>query len=352
MIEKRRNCNIELLRVVAIIFIIIHHCVINGYGLQSGLLDNTLGKNELYYLSIINSFVIIGVNIFFLISGYFGIRFSIKKFITLIVNIYIYNFVLYVIAFIWGGESICFENVKYIFFPVYKYWFVFVYLILMLLAPIINHGIDALSRKAALSNLLIFTILFCVLGFVSNSAMLGLNNGYSIVFAVYLYCIGRAMHKYNILHLKKGQQIACWLFSSVAVCLMSVLFIYFGKNNLAWKAFAYNNIFVVISAINFVYIFINAKEINNSMIPKLSKHVLPVYYIHTASCFAYFRNILLKYVFDNYAMFTSTVFLMLFALAIFLICVLIDIVKIRMVDGKVSKIINVIVRKISEGSYV
>lgn len=103
MIEKRRNCNIELLRVVAIIFIITHHCVINGYGLQSGLLANTLGKNELYYLSIINSFVIIGVNIFFLISGYYGIRFSIKKFTTLVVNLYIYNFVLYVIAFIGGG---------------------------------------------------------------------------------------------------------------------------------------------------------------------------------------------------------------------------------------------------------
>lgn len=222
----------------------------------------------------------------------------------------------------------------------------------MLLAPIINNGLDALSRKVALSNLLIFTIPFCVLGFVSNSAMLGLNNGYSIVFAVYLYCVGRAMHKYNILHLKRGYQIACWLFSSVTVCLMSGFFIYFGKNSLAWKVFSYNNIFIVVSSINFVYIFINAKEMNNSVISKLSKHILPVYYIHTASCFAYYRNIPLKYVFDYYNMFISTIFLILFAVAIFLICVLVDIVKIRMVDGEVSKIINVIVRKISEGSYV
>ena len=35
--RKVRNANVELLRIVSMLFIIMHHCVINGYGLQEQL---------------------------------------------------------------------------------------------------------------------------------------------------------------------------------------------------------------------------------------------------------------------------------------------------------------------------
>lgn len=42
MTKKVRNPNVELLRIITMLFIIMHHCVINGYGLQEQLKSGIL----------------------------------------------------------------------------------------------------------------------------------------------------------------------------------------------------------------------------------------------------------------------------------------------------------------------
>ena len=42
MARKIRNANVELLRIITMLFIIMHHCVINGYGLQEQLKSGIL----------------------------------------------------------------------------------------------------------------------------------------------------------------------------------------------------------------------------------------------------------------------------------------------------------------------
>ena len=42
MTRKIRNSNVELLRIITMLFIIMHHCVINGYGLQEQLKSGIL----------------------------------------------------------------------------------------------------------------------------------------------------------------------------------------------------------------------------------------------------------------------------------------------------------------------
>lgn len=84
----KRNNAIECLRVLIMFYIVIHHCIVSGLDL-----NKTFNMGEYCFsdtnivLSLMNSFVIVSVNIFFLISGYFGIRLSIKKVINLIINI-------------------------------------------------------------------------------------------------------------------------------------------------------------------------------------------------------------------------------------------------------------------------
>ena len=62
-----RQSNFELLRIVAMLLIVAHHFLI-----ATGRLDyrsGTLRGGEL-----VNSFCVVGVNCFILISGYFGIK--------------------------------------------------------------------------------------------------------------------------------------------------------------------------------------------------------------------------------------------------------------------------------------
>lgn len=350
---KNRNSNIELLRIISMLFIIMHHCLINGYGLQNGLLGNSrVASDDLLFMSVINAFIIIGVNVFFLISGYYGISFSINKIVKLLVELYIYNTVFYFLAFAFHIEEFNFTTIKCLILPIYKYWFIYVYILLTILSPLINIGLSSLSRYITLSYLTFFTILFCIIGFCLNSKLLGLNSGYSIIFAVYLYFCGYSMKKYNILNFSKLKQILLWALSTLGTISMACFTIIKCKYGLAWKFFSYNNIFIVISSVCFVYIFIHQGEKYSPRINAIAKHILPVYYIHTSSFFAFYRNKPLMLVFNTYEKIECALFLFLYTFAIFILCVLIDKVRHIILDSFQSKIETIIIKRFNKANII
>jgi peptidoglycan/LPS O-acetylase OafA/YrhL len=78
-------------------FIVMHHLMINGYGLQPGLVGKStisISKSYAMFLAMQKSIFVIGVNVFFLISGYFGIHFKLNHLLKLIVEVYFYSKVL------------------------------------------------------------------------------------------------------------------------------------------------------------------------------------------------------------------------------------------------------------------
>ena len=77
--ENKRDLSIDILRIFSMLFIIIHHCVINDFGLQSMLKENTLTRFG-NLLIVANAIVVVGVNLFFLMSGYCKIHFTWKKY--------------------------------------------------------------------------------------------------------------------------------------------------------------------------------------------------------------------------------------------------------------------------------
>ena len=69
----QRQSNIELLRIISILMIVIHHVLVHG-------IYNSVNNSTLHF---IDSFVIYGVNIFLLISGYFTLNLKWKSVINL-----------------------------------------------------------------------------------------------------------------------------------------------------------------------------------------------------------------------------------------------------------------------------
>lgn len=133
---KKRQSNIELLRGLSMLFILIVHS--NYMGITA--LYNRPYDIESFTRFLIEAIGIVGVNCFILISGYFGIQLRVKKFISLIFQIYFFSILSLVIYLLCNG----FENIHssiYIksLFPVTNYiWFVPCYFLLMLFSPIVN----------------------------------------------------------------------------------------------------------------------------------------------------------------------------------------------------------------------
>lgn len=77
---KARASNIELLRILCALFVIMHHLLIHGLHIYDTTLD--FGSYPWGY-SLINQMCYVGVNVFILISGFFTIKFSWKKLLRL-----------------------------------------------------------------------------------------------------------------------------------------------------------------------------------------------------------------------------------------------------------------------------
>lgn len=85
-----RDSNYELLRIVSMIFIIIWHIIQHGQ-----LIEHTTGLSNMIF-NMIMFFIIIHVNCFMLITGYYQSKskFRLNKFISYILQIWFYNFII------------------------------------------------------------------------------------------------------------------------------------------------------------------------------------------------------------------------------------------------------------------
>lgn len=342
--SNKRNSNIEILRILLMLLIIMHHCIINGYGLQDQLkTGSSTSVGYSCFLIFLNAFAVIGVNVFFIISGYFSIKFSLKKLIRLVIDLYLYADILILISVLTGMEKMSLSVVKNLLLPFYKYWFIWVYLLLMIISPILNAGIEALKKRHAVIIGVFFTALFCVLGFVSDVNLLGLENGYSLMFAMYLYYIGRVIKKFDVFVFHKSwKNLIMWIVCSLITFLLSSGMLMIGKNQWAWKMFSYNQLFLFFSSVFLFGFFITLPQNKRfDKVIRISKHILPVYYIHTAAVIAYYRNIPLKYMSETLWI-AQFGFLLLYAVAIFIVCVLIDVIK----EATIGRIENKFLKRI------
>lgn len=77
MKTKVRESNIEMMRIILMIMIILHHIIAYNFGLY----DNAFSFNKIVYsiLFLIDTCCIMAVNCFFLVSGYYGIKLNEKN---------------------------------------------------------------------------------------------------------------------------------------------------------------------------------------------------------------------------------------------------------------------------------
>lgn len=293
--KKKRQSNIELLRIVLIIMIIIHHILLNCFGIKS-LIHNNFNENYLNAL-ILNSFLVPAVNVFFLISGYFHIKFNHKNLFRIIFLVYFIYFFIYLLFLIFMPGNVNLHNINFkdMIFPIGDYWYILVYIILYLLSPYMNIFLQNVKTNDQKNLLFILTLLFCIYSFFVSNPVVSVNRGYSIYFAIYLYFIGDFLNK-NILKFSKNSYIYLlyYIFISALVSISVIFTVNIKDFGLTWKIFGYNNPLLVLSSVMLFLFFLKLK-INSAIlqkISKLSKYTLAIYVSHST-------YLLSKYIFKT-----------------------------------------------------
>jgi len=144
---KRRESNLELLRIVSIVLIVLHHCLFHGYGFDNFKLSEN--KWALDFLLFGGG----GINCFVLISGYFMVksRFTIRKLLNLWGSVWFYSvlFLLLFLTVLLPAQEITRYRIICYLLPVSwgQYWFITAYIQLMALSFFLNAFINKCGRK-------------------------------------------------------------------------------------------------------------------------------------------------------------------------------------------------------------
>ena len=222
-----RQSNIELLRILAIMGVIVLHY--NNVSMGGGLSYVQKGTLNFYVLYFLETIFACAVNLFVIISGYFMCRSnkrSLWKPIELIVQVVLFSLSLYILSSLIKGNPITLKHLTGSLLP--KNYFVILYSCVYVISPFINVLFNKLPQRIINQMMTCALLLFSVyptmvdllaaftgkqemiIG-LSSIGMYGSQWGYTIVNFVLMYSIGAYIKKTD-----------CWLnrFSTVRLLFL------------------------------------------------------------------------------------------------------------------------------------
>ena len=284
--KKQREFNIELYRIVLMIFIISHHYVVNS-GLLDLMYQDPFSLKSIY-LFIFGAWGKIGINCFVLITGYFMCtsKITLKKFLKLILEVEFYKVTFYLIFLISGYESFSIKNFIKAFLPVISITtnFVGCYIIFYLLIPFINILIENISQKQHIALLMVLLFMYSIIG---NIPSFQVNMNYVGWYFV-IYLIGSYIRLYpnKIFESKKCSVSICLI--CLLMCILSaIVCLWVGQK--AKKEMAYyfiNDSNKLLSVITSIFLFLTFKNIKikyNIIINTMAESIFGVLMIHANS---------------------------------------------------------------------
>ena len=141
-LTNERKSNFELMRIISMFFIVLYHLIYHEQ-----ILEHTTSKSLELIIKFIELTIIIHVNSYVLITGYFQSQSTFKQSkVWKIINQSLFYRIIIIIIMLLIGTSIDKVTIYKELFPIdrLEYWFIKVYLLLYLISPFINKLIKTL----------------------------------------------------------------------------------------------------------------------------------------------------------------------------------------------------------------
>lgn len=274
--NRGRNTNVEILRLVLMIFICFWHVIVHGYGFKNfGESNYTLNTNiwiTLFFCTLFSP----ATYCFMFISGWFGIKFSTKKFIYFCAIGLFCLFITIAIRYYLNDIDYWFPVATHL-FPIacQKWWFLTCYVMVFLMAPFIEAGLNTLDKKTLRQVFYILTYIE-----VTSFIVLQDSTGRSFFGLLYIYFLARYLRKINFC---ASTQI---LFVAYIVSFITLwLGAYWASHLYDYKWISwvfvgsYNNPFIIIMAVATFFIVMKIKPNNIRWLNNALEHILTIYLI-------------------------------------------------------------------------
>lgn len=211
-----RKSNIELLRLLSMLMIVVFH--FNGHALVT---NATFFSAEGIAWNMMHTFTLTAVSVFVLISGYFGIHFKIKGVLKLYLRCFVWGLIGYVLYCAFDNSPISISKLiaRCLPFTHGKWWFVVTYLELYFLSPVLNAAIEMFDRQKHMASILIFGFVTLYMGYCRET---GEDTwGTSLSHFLWLYLIARYIKLYVSIDIIRNKR---WLWLSGFVVSSGIIF--------------------------------------------------------------------------------------------------------------------------------
>ena len=335
-LEKKRDSNLELFRIITMLVIVAHHYVVN-----SGLMycvQNDYPSLKSIFLLILGWGGKTGINCFVLITGYYMCKsqITLRKGLKLLFEILFYNTCVYLFFVIYGYTTFSIGSFFYSINPLKSISnsFISSYLIFFCLIPFLNILIHNLSKKQHLKLLLICLFFFSLL----PNLFIEYRFNYVEWFVV-LFFIGSYLRLYEPFAKFNSIKISLAFFASVIISWSSVYICSLWASYLKWPIHhSYfmvsdsNKPLAVITAVFAFLFFKNLKIKHNSCINTIAASAFGVLCIHANS--DTMRSWLWYGVLRNIENYNGNIFLhaLLSVLLVYVVCTILDFMRIRYIE--------------------
>ena len=293
MVKKARESNIELLRILSILGVILLHY--NHPDIGGAMAAARPGSINQIFVYFTESVFIVAVNLFILITGYF-LSTSQKrqpyKILWLFVQVIAFSLGLYIVEIILGSATFSWKTLLMELVP--DNYFVLLYSTLYFISPYINLLLQKMERSALRKMLILFGILFSVLptlvdlsGDILNKSWNGLytissqgsQQGYTMVNFVLMYMLGAYLRRDDSKQEKPAHLVLAILGNAVLLTLWSFLGNSFGLPT-DRSGLAYCNPLIIINAVLIFRLFQHITIKESRIINGLAKGVFTVFLLH------------------------------------------------------------------------
>lgn len=317
MIQQRES-NFELLRIISMFMVLALHADFFAIGAPDveAFHDTPLSASSRLLIEMMS---IVSVNVFVMISGWFGIKPSARSFGNFVFQCLFFLVGIYVIALLSGSVSLSAKGVASCLTLSSGYnWFIRAYLGLYVLSPILNTFLQHCSKRQleyVLISFYTFQTIYGVIGCVNF-----ISNGYSTFSFIGLYLLSRYLRLYGMAINKSGG--AIYAGSVLCNCLLYYALTYFHITRI--DAIGYANPLVVMGAMGLIMWTAQLRIQSSRLINFIAASSFAVYLLHTNPniCYAFFRPLMISLYehFDGPVCLSVefVVLLLIFALAVLL----------------------------------
>lgn len=289
--KKQRNANMDLLRIVSMLLIILLHSIDHSGVLEASETAPIAAQLWVRFTYMLTQ---VCVNCYVLISGYFLVtsKFRLQKLVALWMEVVIYSLTVRIVFILTGYRSFSLSSILSCFVPVFtgRYWFITIYFGLYLIFPFLNIAIKAMNRfQHTLLNVILFVLFSVMVSVHPSFAGMNSGDGWGLAWFVVLY-FAAAWFRLYYDKTSKWLPTLIYIVGSLAIACS---FVFVGSKvpfvkSVLGNLYRYDSIAAYVFSLCVLAIFINIK-INtsiNRVITFIAPAILGVYLIHAHADFS------------------------------------------------------------------